>query len=358
MPNALVATTTGVSPAMNARCASARGLAVHARVVGRDVDAQLAADPRRRLLGLLAGARVDDRRQRPGLAQQRHRRLLLGARRGDRDDVVGEVRPVEAGGDPLGSRRPSRRMMSPATRGVAVAVAAKMERAPSARGDVAEAEVVGPEVVAPLADAVRLVDDEQPDVRLAQPLDEPRGAEALRRHVEHLRAAVERAPQRLVVVGAVALGVDQLGAAVEAADLVDHQRDQRRDDHRQPVVAQRRQLVADRLARAGRHHQQHVAPLHRRLDRALAGRGGTPGGRGGAAAPLSARSSVIALMMADAPAIRPGRSGCLPAICALARASPRASIGSLGACRRGPASLQGSPRSWCYSPGRAARPPP
>ena len=62
-----------------------------------------------------------------------------------------------------GSRSAQPRAMSRATCGVAVAVSATIARALEVARRVGEAEVVGAEVVAPLRDAVRLVDDEQPD---------------------------------------------------------------------------------------------------------------------------------------------------------------------------------------------------
>ena len=115
--------------------------------------------------------------------------------------------------------------------------------------DLAELVVLGAEVVSPLAHAVRLVDDEQADVPLELLADAGR-PEPLRRDVEHPRLAVERAAERLGVLGAGALRVDQLGALAEALDLVLHERDERRDDERQRlVVLERRQLVAERLAR-------------------------------------------------------------------------------------------------------------
>ena len=54
---------------------------------------------------------------------------------------------------------------------------------------VGEPEVVGPEVVAPLRDAVRLVDHEQPDLRAAQALEEAGRGEALGRDVEQPHVA-------------------------------------------------------------------------------------------------------------------------------------------------------------------------
>ena len=47
----------------------------------------------------------------------------------------------------------------------------------------------------------------------------------------------------------------------ELADLVLHQRDQRRDHDGQAVEQERGQLVAERLAAAGRHHDQRVLTL-------------------------------------------------------------------------------------------------
>ncbi len=55
-------------------------------------------------------------------------------------------------------------------------------------------------------------------------------------------------------------------------DLVAHQRDQRRDDQRQPAVDDRRKLVAERLAASGRHHREDIlAGKHGGDDLGLAG---------------------------------------------------------------------------------------
>ena len=47
-----------------------------------------------------------------------------------------------------------------------------------------------------------------------------------------------------------------------ARDLVAHQRDQRRDDEGHAAAQQRRELVAERLAAAGRHDREDVLPRH------------------------------------------------------------------------------------------------
>ena len=90
--------------------------------------------------------------------------------------------------------------MSAATCGVAVAVEATIaSRAEPARR-VGEPEVVGPEVVPPLRDAVRLVDHEQADPRLPDALEEAGRGEALGRDVEQPHVpgdrALDRAPVR------------------------------------------------------------------------------------------------------------------------------------------------------------------
>ena len=136
-------------------------------------------------------------------------------------------------------------------------------RAEPARG-VGEAEVVGTEVVAPLRDAVRLVDDEQPDRHLAQRLEEARRGEALGRDVEQPQLAGARALQHRAVLVGVALGVDERDASrrapLQRLDLVLHQRDERRDDDREvagaaaPAAGSRatcRRRSASRRARRG-----------------------------------------------------------------------------------------------------------
>jgi hypothetical protein len=70
---------------------------------------------------------------------------------------------------------------------------------------------------------VRLVDDEQPDPRLCEPVDEPRGREALGGDVEQPHLARDRALQCGGVLGSVTLGVDQLRPSLEPVDLILHQ---------------------------------------------------------------------------------------------------------------------------------------
>ena len=83
--------------------------------------------------------------------------------------------------------------MSSRTSAVAVAVSARTGGRPEPRDDRAEREIVGPEVVAPLAHAVRFVDHEQADGSREQSLEEIAILEPLGREVEDLAAAVGHA---------------------------------------------------------------------------------------------------------------------------------------------------------------------
>jgi hypothetical protein len=118
---------------------------------------------------------------------------------------------------------------------------------------------------------MRLVDDEQADVDVADCLEEPRRGEALGRDVQQLDLAGRRPRDRGTVGRRVLLGVDERRPAgdrpFERLDLVLHQRDERRHDQGEVGPEQRRQLVAERLARPRRHHDEQVAPGERGADR-------------------------------------------------------------------------------------------
>ena len=174
-----------------------------------------------------------------------------------------QVRPVEPGRDP-------RRVAQPEA---GDDVVGDLRRRRRGRGDdglraeparrVGEAEVVRAEVVPPLGDAVRLVDHEQPDLGLPDPLEEAGRREPLRGDVEQPRAAADRAVERRAVRRRVLLRVDHRHLAgrdaLERLDLVLHERDERRDDDREVRAHERGELVAERLARARRHDDEHVA---------------------------------------------------------------------------------------------------
>ena len=133
---------------------------------------------------------------------------------------------------------------------------------PRRAAQLADPEIVGAEVVAPLADAMRLVDGEE---RRPDALHQRGGAgrgEALGGHVEELQAAGVEGGEDLLHLGALGLRGEGAGGdagGAQRADLVAHQRDERRDDEGDAGAGQRRELVAERLAAAGRHDGEDVA---------------------------------------------------------------------------------------------------
>ena len=89
--------------------------------------------------------------------------------------------------------------------------------------------------------------------------------EALRCDVEELQRAGAEPVGDLALLGGVEARVEPRGvdpASLQEVDLILHQRDQRRDDDRHPVEQQRRQLVAEALAR--RRSGRRRAPTCRR----------------------------------------------------------------------------------------------
>ena len=140
-----------------------------------------------------------------------------------------------------------------------------------------DASVVGPEVVPPVGDAVRLVDDEEAG-RLGQ-LGKDLVAE--RRVVQPLRADQQYVDLTRVDLRADGLPVLDVGGvdggradacSLGRLDLVAHQREQRRDDHGRPGTELAQQRGGDevdrRLPPAGLLYDEHAALLdHQRLDR-------------------------------------------------------------------------------------------
>ena len=225
-------------------------LALHARVVGDGVDAELAPHVGRQLLRRGPRAGVDDRGQGVGGAQRGHQApaLVEAAARGH--DGEAEVGAVEAGADADGvaQRQPANHVGGD-LRGRRRRRGDDRARSHDLRG-LREAEVVGPEVVAPLRHAVRLVDHEEPDARCRQALHEPGGGEAFGRDVEQPQVSARSARERLAVRLEILLGVDQrdargAAAGAERLDLVLHERDEWRHDDGEVVAHERRELVAE-----------------------------------------------------------------------------------------------------------------
>ena len=163
--------------------------------------------------------------------------------------------------------------MSFATCGVAVAVSATIARASQVARRVGEAEVVGTEVVAPLRDAVRLVDDEQAEPRALDLLARSPG-EAKRSGATYSSRSSPRdgALERRAVLRRGLLRVDERrrGPARSARSASTWSCISETSGETTIVRSSRisaGQLVAERLAGAGRHHDERVAVGQRGVDR-------------------------------------------------------------------------------------------
>ena len=127
--------------------------------------------------------------------------------------------------------------------------------------DVSNAEVGGPEIVAPLRDAVTLVDGQQADVHGAELRQEALRGEAFGREVEELVVAEDAVVELRVDLGRGHAHVDSRGldaTSAQVVHLVFHQGDEWRDDEAQPVHGQSRDLESERLAASGRHERERV----------------------------------------------------------------------------------------------------
>src|SRR5438128_2052824 len=136
----------------------------------------------------------------------------------------------------------------------------------------AEREVRGAEVMAPLRYAVRLVDRDETGRRLLEQRAELVPGEGLGRGENEQRSTRGDAGERRTSIRSADRTVEPDGRHAELLHLqvlVLEQGEQRRHHHGRPRQQQRRELVAQRLTAARRHHEQHVALLQHRPDRAL-----------------------------------------------------------------------------------------
>ena len=185
------------------------------------------------------------------------------------DHRVADVGPVEAGDVHGGVGEPETEAHVVARLGVGGGRAGHDGDAGEQAAQPAELDVLGAEVVAPLADAVRLVDGEQGDAgrgapgvaQPAQPLEEPLGHERLGRHVQQVELAGVQGAQHAARLAGLERRVVGGGADAgrqQRVHLVLHQRDERRDDDAGAGADHGGQLVAERLAAAGGHEHERV----------------------------------------------------------------------------------------------------
>ncbi len=240
-----------------------------AGVIGQGVDALL-LQPGRRLVDLAPRQAVDDARF-AAMIGEKSEQLL--ARIVTLDDGVADVRAIEAGDKDLRRVEPEagddllpRQLVGGGgerdARDVRVALV-----------QFRELDVLGPEVVAPLRHAVRLVDGEQRElaarVELVHQADETVGKQALGRDVHQIELAAHQAAFGVDHRVESERGIEESGAYAglqQRVDLILHQRDQRRDDDADARPQQRRNLEAQGLAAAGWHQHQRVAAVAHMLD--------------------------------------------------------------------------------------------
>ena len=133
-----------------------------------------------------------------------------------------------------------------------------------------DTQIGGPEVVAPLGDAVRLVDGQQRHAHFPETGPEQLAVDSLGSYVEKLDAAVHAVVQNAVDVARRHARVDRLGqnpARAQAVDLVLHQRDKRRHNDAYALRSQGGYLIDDRLAASGGHQHERVPSGAHVLDR-------------------------------------------------------------------------------------------
>jgi len=151
--------------------------------------------------------------------------------------MVADVGPVEAGDDQsvIGNAKLRQNVRARSLVGscrerqprhVRIVVEQRLQRA-----------IVGPEIMPPFADAMRLVDRDQGERDTRDQIAEALAGRPLRRDIDEVEIAGEQPVDRL---GAIIVGRGQ-GGGVNAeflggADLVVHQRDQRRDHQSGPLA--------------------------------------------------------------------------------------------------------------------------
>jgi len=111
---------------------------------------------------------------------------------------------------------------------------------------------------------MRLVDRRHRQIRLREKIERAIGEQSLGRDVEQLQFAVGDAICNALALAWRHRAVDARGGHAvghERVDLVLHQRDQRRNDEREPIAHERGRLITKRLATAGRQHDDRIASL-------------------------------------------------------------------------------------------------
>ncbi|MND99007.1 hypothetical protein D3C80_913830 [compost metagenome] len=129
--------------------------------------------------------------------------------------------------------------------------------------------VFGAKIVAPLGDAVGLVDGEQPEGQFCQPIQKLVLQQPLGGDIDQLDLAATHGGKVLdhLLPAQGRVDVDRRHAVgAQAVHLILHQRDEGGDHHPEPGPQQRRDLVTERLAATCGLEHQGIAPRHYLFD--------------------------------------------------------------------------------------------
>ena len=175
-----------------------------------------------------------------------------------------QVRPVEAVHEY--NRRPRKELFQNvgARRGVRGGGEGDGLYAAERRLNSPERRVFRTKIMAPLRDAVRLVDREQRDLGAREQAERFRLHQAFGRHIDETQFTARDALEHRTVLGGIVRRVKRRrgdAVAAELRHLVAHERNQRRHHDGDAVAKQRRQLVAQRLAASRRHDRENVAAV-------------------------------------------------------------------------------------------------
>ena len=231
-------------------------------MVGRSPDTA-ALQQAGSLIHLLCGAAVDDARV-VALFQHKIQQLLRLLAGQGASGLKIEVGPVKAGGHLVGLVQgqlfPD---VVPHMGGGRGCERAHHRTAGQAVHKGFDAQVAGPEVLSPLADAVGLVHRHHTDSPFLRKPLEAGHFQPLRCHIDDLVPALPSAVQHqgLLVVGEAVVEESRRHTGLhQCPHLILHQADQRRHHDGDARQKQRRHLIADGFARTGGHHRQHILP--------------------------------------------------------------------------------------------------
>ena len=237
------------------------------RVIGQRVKARLGQLPRR-LLDLAPRQAIDDARLVPMAVQKR---LQVRARATLHLHPVANVGPVKAADEAPGLIEPQTGSDLPAGAHVRRGGKRHARHAGKVIGQYMQAQVVLTKVVPPLGDAMGLVNGNQRHIQSAQQFQGARlpAQQPLRRQVQQVEFATLQGALDLALLVKRHTGVEERRGHPELAQclhLVLHQRNQWRDDDAHSPAQHRRNLVAQRLAAAGRHQHQRIPAIENGLD--------------------------------------------------------------------------------------------